>query len=182
MIGSTFRTVGQSVCCNRQVWRGKVQVQASQWHKVVLLFKTSIPNTDFCHMSSVFHSCFASHSSFAGTLANRHRLTRRRSAGMRSACLPAEDSLSSQPVNDPLVFSNSCSCCSSFWLVALLSPLQEQHSCPSFQRLWISCFCWDWWQCCYSCLLYTLWDWHNDSFSCALWLPGQVLFIQGRGL
>lgn len=36
--------------------------------------------------SSVFHSCFASHSSFAGTLANRHPLTQRSSAGMCPVC------------------------------------------------------------------------------------------------
>lgn len=142
-----------------QLWLGKVQVQTSQWCKAVLLFKISIPGDGFCHMSSIFHSCFASHYSFACTLANRHPLTWRCSAGMHSVCLPAENPLSSQPVKNPLVFSNSCSCCSSFWLVVLLSLLQEQCSCLSFQRLWISYFCQDWWQCCYSCLLYTLQDW-----------------------
>lgn len=182
MIDSTFRNVGQRFSCNRQLWPGKVQVQVSQWHKALLLLKISTSNVDFCHVSSVFLSCFISYSSFAGSLANRHPLTRRSSAEMCSVCLPAEDPLSLQPVKDPLVFSNSCSCCSSFWLEALLSPLQEQYSCLSFLWLWISYFCWDGWQCCYSCLLYTLQDWHNDSFWCALWLPGQVLFMQGRGL
>lgn len=169
-------------CCSRWLWPGNIQVQTSQWHKAVLPLTVSIPADGFCHVNSIFHSCSAPHYSFACTLANRHLLTSRYSAEMHSVCLPAENSLSPQPVKNPLVFSSNCSCCSPFSLVVSLSLLQEQCSCLSFQRLWISYFCQDWWQCCYSCLLYTLQDWVILWWLCALWLPGQVLFIQRRGL
>lgn len=49
VIDSTFRNFGQRFCCNRQLWPGQVQVQASQWHKAVLLFKISTPDADFCY-------------------------------------------------------------------------------------------------------------------------------------
>lgn len=83
--------------CNRQIWLRKVQVRTSQWHNVLFL---NLIFYSLCHMSSVFLSYFASHCCFACTLAP---LIPRHSAGMHFVCLPAENSLSSQPVKSPCV-------------------------------------------------------------------------------